>query len=139
MALLARASVEELEAAWSGLASPPEYLWLRRPETGLAMLRARAGGTGAKFNLGEASLTRCALRTAHGHTGVAYVLGRNHRHAELAALFDALLQDAEQRAMVERDVISALHAAQAATREASSRKAAATKVEFYTLVRGEDD
>lgn len=138
MAVLARAPVEELEAAWRRLSAPPEYVWLRRPETGLAMLRGRAGGTGAKFNLGEASLTRCALRTARGHTGVAYVLGRSHRHAELAALFDAMLQDAKQRAVIERDIIAALFAAQAARREAAGRKAAATRVDFYTLARGED-
>lgn len=138
MAVLARAGIDELEAAWCRLATPPEYAWLRRPESGLAMLRARAGGSGAKFNLGEASLTRCALRTARGHTGVAYVLGRSHRHAELAALYDALLQDVEQRPVIERDVIAALRDAQAARRAAASRKAAATKVDFYTLVRGED-
>ena len=138
MAVLARAGVDELEAAWRGLAAQPEYIWLRRPETGLAMLRGRAGGTGAKFNLGEASLTRCALRTAPGHTGVAYVLGRSQRHAELAALFDAMLQDAEQRPRIERDVIAVLARAQAERRDAAGRKAAATKVDFYTLVRGED-
>ena len=138
MAVLARAPVQELEAAWRGLRAPPEYVWLRRPETGLAMLRGRAGGTGAKFNLGEASLTRCALRTARGQTGIAYVLGRSHRHAELAAVFDAMLQDAELHPIIVHDVIAALFAAQAARREAAGRKAAATKVDFYTLARGED-
>ena len=85
MAILARASREELEAAWSSLESPPAYQWLRRPETGLAMVRARAGGGGAKFNLGEASITRCTLRTADAKTGVAYILGRDRRRAELPA------------------------------------------------------
>jgi alpha-D-ribose 1-methylphosphonate 5-triphosphate synthase subunit PhnG len=106
------------------------------------MLRGRAGGNGVKFNLGEASLTRCALRTLEhqggGNTGVAYVLGRSHRHAELAAQFDALLQDAAWRADIERSVIRRLAAAQEARRDAASCKAAATRVDFYTLVRGED-
>lgn len=142
MAVLARAGVAELEAAWRRLAAPPAFQWLRKPETGLAMLRGRAGGSGAKFNLGEASLTRCALRSLDqqggGNTGVAYVLGRNHRHAELAAQFDALLQDAAWRADIERGVIRRLAAAQEARRDAAGCKAAATRVDFYTLVRGEN-
>jgi alpha-D-ribose 1-methylphosphonate 5-triphosphate synthase subunit PhnG len=142
MAVLARAGVAELEAAWHTLAAPPAFQWLRKPETGLAMLRGRAGGSGVKFNLGEASLTRCALRSLDapggGNTGVAYVLGRSHRHAELAAQFDALLQDAAWRASIQRGVIARLAAAQEARRDAASRKAAATRVDFYTLVRGEN-
>ena len=138
MAILARASREELEAAWSSLESPPAYQWLRRPETGLAMVRARAGGGGAKFNLGEASITRCALRTADAKTGIAYILGRDRRRAELAALFDALLQDETTRPRIERDVVFPLAARQAAASTNASRKAAATRVDFYTLVRGEN-
>lgn len=137
MAVLARSTIRELEAAWLGLASPPSYTWLRRPETGLVMLRARAGGSGAKFNLGECSVTRCTLRIAPGLTGVSYLLGRNHRHAELAAFFDALLQDATRHAELQSGLIDRLSAAQALRRDEASRKAAATKVDFYTIVRGE--
>jgi alpha-D-ribose 1-methylphosphonate 5-triphosphate synthase subunit PhnG len=142
MAVLARASVAELETAWRSVAAPYGFQWLRKPETGLAMLRGRAGGSGAKFNLGEASMTRCALRRADEHgtarTGVAYVLGRSHRHAELAAQFDLLLQDAAWHAVVDNTVIARLAAAQQARRHAASRKAAATRVEFFTVVRGEN-
>jgi len=137
MAVLARADLHELETAWGHLAVPPGHTWLRRPETGLVMLRARIGGSGAKFNLGEASVTRCTLRTDTGLTGVAYLLGRSHRHAELAALFDALLQDETRHAELQRGLIERLAAAQATRRDAASRKAAATKVDFYTIVRGE--
>lgn len=138
MAILARASREELEAAWSSLDSAPAYQWLRRPETGLAMVRARAGGGGAKFNLGEASITRCALRTGEAKIGIAYILGRDRRRAELAALFDALLQDEATRPRIERDVVFPLAARQAAASANASRKAAATRVDFYTMVRGEN-
>lgn len=142
MAVLARASRAELEAAWSSLAQSmeqqPAWQWLRRPETGLAMVRARAGGSGAKFNLGEASITRCALRTAGAKTGIAYILGRDPRRAELAALFDALMQDHATRARIEQDVVAPLAARQASAGIDASRKAAATRVDFYTMVRGEN-
>ena len=69
---------------------------IRPPETGLVMLRGRMGGTGGAFNLGEATVTRCAVRTAKGHEGHAYVMGRNHGHAKIAAVCDALLQDESQ-------------------------------------------
>ncbi len=138
MAVLARAQLEELEAAWRKLAEAPRYTWLRPPQTGLLLLRGRVGGSGAKFNLGEASVTRCALRTECGRTGIAYVLGRSHRHAELAAILDAMLQDGARGASAAHEVVTILRATQAARRECASRKAAATKVNFYTLVRGED-
>ena len=102
------------------------------------MIRARAGGDGASFNLGEASITRCALRTEAGHTGVAYLLGRNRRHAELAAAFDALLQDPRTREPVQEAIIAKIAARLAAERDARSRKSASTRVDFYTLVRGEN-
>jgi len=138
MAVLARASTEQLERAWRTVATPPEHQWLRRPETGLAMLRGRAGGTGAQFNLGEASVTRCALRVTgdSGHAGFAYVLGRDHRHAELAALFDALLQDDQRGPGLQQTIIKSLADGQARQRDDASRKAAATRVDFYTMVRG---
>ena len=142
MAVLARASLTELEAAWRSVAAPHAFRWLRKPETGLAMLRGRTGGSGAKFNLGEASMTRCTLRRADEHgagrTGVAYVLGRNHRQAELAAQFDLLMQDPAWAATIDRTVIARLLAAQEARRIAASCKAAATRVEFFTVARGEN-
>jgi len=138
MAILARSDIDTLETAWKELERPPAYTWLRRPETGLVMLRARIGGSGAKFNLGEASVTRCTLRTASGFTGVSYLLGRSHRHAELAALFDALLQDKARCAERQHGLIARLAATQAGRRDEAGRKAAATKVDFYTIVRGEN-
>lgn len=140
MAILARASREELETIVGMLPPQPAWQWLRRPETGLAMLQGRAGGSGARFNLGEASITRCTLRTAASRTaasctGYACVLGRDHRHAELAALLDALLQDGGS-AGLER-AVEELAVTQSSRRELAGRKAAATRVDFYTLVRGE--
>jgi alpha-D-ribose 1-methylphosphonate 5-triphosphate synthase subunit PhnG len=138
MAVLARATTAELERHLSQAYPLPTFRWLRQPEVGMVMLRARTGGTGAQFNVGEATLTRCVLRTDDGFTGVSYALGRDRRHAELSALFDAILQSPQRHDAIERDVIDALAATQADRRDTASRKAAATKVDFYTLARGDD-
>lgn len=138
MGILARASRDELEAAWNALEERPAYAWLRRPEVGLVMVRARAGGTGNPFNFGEMTVTRCALRLANGAVGFGYVQGRDRRRAELAAVFDALMQDADRRDKLGATVIEPLRVAQAERRAFVSRKAGATKVEFFTLVRGDN-
>ncbi|HEY9538468.1 MAG TPA: phosphonate C-P lyase system protein PhnG [Kiloniellaceae bacterium] len=144
LSVLAKAGLDELEAAWAGLGERLDYEWLRRPEIGMVMVRARAGGTGEQFNLGQMTVTRCALKLAGGDAtpscvGLGYVQGRSKRHAELAAVFDALLQDQGRRPALEQGVIAPLEAAHALRRDARSRKAASTKVNFFTLVRGEDE
>ena len=103
----------------------------------MVMLRGRIGGTGDAFNLGEASVTRCALRIGAGALGVGYALGRDRRKAELIAIFDALLQDPARHAAIMRELVDPLSAQQAGRREAVSRAAAASKVEFFTFVRGQ--
>jgi alpha-D-ribose 1-methylphosphonate 5-triphosphate synthase subunit PhnG len=118
--------------------SLPSYVWLRRPEIGLAMVRARTGGTGQQFNLGEMSVTRCALRLASGEMGVAYVAGRDARHATWAAIFDALLQS-DSAAQVEQIVLAPIEAALAAQRALTEARAEATRVDFMTMVREENE
>lgn len=132
MAVLARATSEEIAALLAALPPLPAHERLRAPETGLVMVRGRAGGDGAAFNLGEMTVTRCAVRL--GQTvGHAYVAGRDKRQAELAALIDAALQDAARRPALLAAVIAPLASRQAAAREAEARKAAATKVEFLAM------
>ncbi len=134
MGVLAKAMPAELEHAWAALPQAPAYSFLRKPETGLAMVRGRIGGNGGPFNLGEMTLTRCAVRLGEGGaTGIAYVAGRNARHAELAAAFDALLQGAARPSLA--PIIESLEAAQAERRRQAHGASAATKVEFFTMVR----
>jgi alpha-D-ribose 1-methylphosphonate 5-triphosphate synthase subunit PhnG len=97
------------------------------------------GGTGGPFNLGEATVTRCAVRSKKGHEGHAYIMGRNHDHARIAAVCDALLQDESHRAQVEGQVLQPLMKLLEERRSLAACKAAATKVDFFTLVRGEND
>lgn len=148
MAVLARTPRAELEAAFAaalGSERAPAFDWLRPPQTGLAMVRGRVGGTGNAFNLGEATVTRATLRLrVQGDTGgsgatigVACHLGRDKRRAELAALADALLQQPERHARLQAQLIEPLAARLAAQRAARRDAAASTKVEFFTMVRGD--
>lgn len=137
MGIFARATATELEGAWADLSARPDYDFLRRPETGLVMVRGRAGGTGNPFNFGEMTVTRCAVRLADGTAGHSYAAGRDSRKAELAAVFDALMQT-DARLVLENSLVAALARRQAADRDLASRKAAATKVEFFTMVRGDN-
>tara|TARA_R110000787_G_scaffold193334_1_gene304894 strand:- start:16644 stop:17114 length:471 start_codon:yes stop_codon:yes gene_type:complete len=138
MGVLARASVDDLEHHWAREGEGVDYAFLRPPETGLVMTQGRAGGTGERFNLGEMTVTRCAVRLSDGMVGHAYVTGRDRRHAELAAAFDALFQTSPAGNDIQARVIRPLADKFDRAREARSRKAAATKVDFYTMVRGED-
>ncbi|WP_299963995.1 phosphonate C-P lyase system protein PhnG [uncultured Roseobacter sp.] len=137
MSLLARASEGRIAALLDAALDRPGFTWLRAPEIGSTMVRGRAGGTGAPFNLGEMTVTRCALTLESGEVGHAYIQGRRKADAEAAALIDALMQT-EAADHIHARVLDPLAAEQAATRAARAGKAAATKVDFFTLVRGED-
>lgn len=138
MSALAQAEPGALHAAWGRLEPAPAYRVLRAPETGLVMVRGRAGGTGAPFNLGEMTVTRCAVVLDDGRVGHAYVPGRDGRHAERAAALDALLQDEVARPLLERLVIEPLVAAGHARQQETRARVAGTRVEFFTMVRGEE-
>ncbi|MFP6561473.1 phosphonate C-P lyase system protein PhnG [Paraburkholderia sp. B3] len=146
MAVLARTPRADLEAALAAAlegAAAPAFDWLRPPQTGLAMVRGRIGGTGNAFNLGEATVTRATLRlrgadgAGSGTVGVACHLGRDKRRAELAALADALLQQPERHASLHAQLIAPLAARAEARRAARRAATASTKVEFFTMVRGD--
>ena len=138
MRILALSSWDEMSQRVGRLLATPCEI-IRAPETGLIMLRGRIGGTGAAFNLGEATVTRCAVRTPAGLEGHAYIMGRNVEHARAAAICDALLQDEAQHAQINATVVAPLALLLEQRRTDAGRKAAATKVDFFTLVRGEND
>ncbi|MDR0528607.1 MAG: phosphonate C-P lyase system protein PhnG [Zoogloeaceae bacterium] len=135
MGILARAKREDLAAHEQELQSGA-YEILRAPETGMVMTRARVGGTGAPFSLGEMTITRCAVRLENGVMGSAYVAGRDKRHAKLAALADARLQDADGERW-KKELIEPLAAAIAARHRKEAAETAATRVDFFTLARGD--
>lgn len=137
--ILARTDRATLEAALAALPSQPAWRRLKQPETGLTMVRARAGGVGQRFNLGEMTVSRCVVALNDGGTmGVGYVQGRDRRRAELVAVFDALSQDASGAEKIEQLLIAPVESKLANERRTREAKVAATKVDFFTLVRGED-
>lgn len=137
LSTLAKAPEGRAAALLDTLGARPGFDWLRAPEIGSVMVRGRAGGTGAPFNLGEMTVTRCALRINSGEVGHGYVQGRRKADAEAAAVVDALMQTSQAdtlRAAVLDPLETEMQTAQAQRAE----KAAATKVDFFTMMRGED-
>lgn len=138
MAVLAQAQRSEIAHGLSALGDNIGFVELRPTETGLVMLRGRIGGDGAPFNVGEATVTRATIQIASGEKGFSYVLGRDTKKAQLAALCDALWQTDTYRGSVEKHVLAPLRAAQRDQRAIKRAQTAATRVDFFTLVRGED-
>jgi alpha-D-ribose 1-methylphosphonate 5-triphosphate synthase subunit PhnG len=140
MGVLARATSAEVDAAWQGHGLSPAFVWLRAPAFCLVMVRGRVNGNGAPFNLGEMSVTRCALQLDTGemdqryagqrYVGLGYVAGRHKRHAALAALFDALLQGGGALAEQLLRTIAELDAKRRARHRHDAAMAATSKVDF---------
>lgn len=136
LGVLAKTPIGDLERLWRTVPSPPAYEHLRQPETGLAMVRARAGGKGTQFNLGEMTVSRCVVSLGGEAIGVGYVKGRNLRQAELVAVFDAMMQGPDGEWTAD-SVIEPLRRAQDQRHAETRSKAARTRVEFFTMVRGD--
>lgn len=136
--LLARAMTNELHAAWGNLPAKPEVKPVRGPETGLVMVRGRIGGGGAPFNLGEATVTRATVLLASGTAGHAQALGTSKDNVRLAAIFDALWQEAGTRNFVETTLLAPIEARIAVEDKQKAEETAATRVDFFTMVRGDD-
>jgi alpha-D-ribose 1-methylphosphonate 5-triphosphate synthase subunit PhnG len=138
MAVLAEASSAEIARGLEDVGPLPAHDELRAPESGLVMVRGRIGGDGAPFNVGEATVSRAVVRLVTGETGFGYVLGRDRTKARLIALCDALVQSPAYGPAVESRVVGPIRARLEAARDADARQVAATKVDFFTLVRGGD-
>lgn len=138
MACFARATAGELHSQLDGYLSQLEVIDLKPAETGLVMLRGRMGGDGAPFNLGEATVSRAVVQLTDGTRGYGHVLGRDCTRARLAAIADALWQKPEARADIEAGIVVPVAARLAAEKAGLRARSAATKVDFFTLVRGED-
>ncbi|MCF8182493.1 MAG: phosphonate C-P lyase system protein PhnG [Burkholderiaceae bacterium] len=139
MALLARAPNALLDDIVGPHIAAAQPRWLRRPETGLMMIQARVGGSGERFNLGEVTVTRCALRLGEmddaSPVGVSYVLGRDHRQAQLAAIADALLQDATHHGDLEVRLLEPIRQSLMQKQSTRHARAQTTKVDFFTVAR----
>jgi len=137
MATLAASSPEAVAEKFETL-TPPGFDLVRQPETGLVMVRGRMGSTGSPFNLGEVTVTRCVVRLATGETGSSYSLGRNKQKALQSAVIDALWQRDDMKARIEADIIVPLAETQASDKDTVREETEATKVNFFTMVRGDN-
>ena len=135
MAVLAHATSAEIAACLVAI-DMPAHENLREAENGLVMVRGRIGGDGAPFNLGEATVSRAAVRLSSGEVGFGYTLGRDREKAGMIALCDAMVQSDKFAAEIEAKVIAPLRTAMLASRNRRAAQAAATRVDFYTMVRG---
>ncbi|MHA6646135.1 phosphonate C-P lyase system protein PhnG [Mesorhizobium sp. A623] len=138
MTAFASASREDLHAlsVQAGIALDAETL--RGPETGLVTVRGRIGGGGAQFNMGEATVTRATIRLPSGKIGHAYALGRDKEKVRLAAILDGNWCEESTRACVESKIVAPLLEKAGAADRKRHAETAATKVDFFTMVRGED-
>jgi alpha-D-ribose 1-methylphosphonate 5-triphosphate synthase subunit PhnG len=136
MSVLTCANTTEIATCLSSIGPVPAHEQLRPPQSGLVMLRGRIGGDGAPFNFGEATVSRAVVRLSSGEIGTGYVLGRDEDKARLIAVCDAMLQSAEHRDRIEHDVLIPMRERLRAVRDTQAQRVAATKVEFFTLVRG---
>jgi len=137
LSVLARAHLRSLEAQWATLEPKPECRYLRTPEVGMAMVRGRISGSGRPFNLGEVTVTRCTVQLNDGQIGCGFIQGRSKRHAELVAKFDALLQVIDYQKELMEKLIQPMHRVWQAQQARHKAEVSATKVDFFTLLRGE--
>lgn len=138
MAVLAHSHPRELAERYAALNLNPDYEVLRQAETGLVQIQGRMGGSGNPWFVGDATLTRAAIRLGSGVCGYSWVLGRDREHAERCALVDALLQESAHHATLMETLIDSLEACRDAHLRERQRKVAASRVDFFTLVRGDN-
>lgn len=139
LSTLARSELKDIQQHWQDSIENYQFEKIRPVETGMVMAVARAGAGGEPFNLGEVTVSRCALRLPSGETGVGYVCGRNTRHAEHIALLDALAQTRQQRDLIFSRVIQPLQRILQQKKMQQQAQTDKTKVEFFTMVRGESE
>lgn len=137
LSVLAKAQAADVAALWAAADLAPDYSTLRPPEIGAVMVRGRAGAVGAPFNVGEMTVTRCSVQLHSGEVGHGYVQGRSKDHALQAALTDALMQT-DAAPQVDAAIVAPLRHTATARTATRAAKAAATKVDFFTMARGED-
>ena len=137
LSVMARARYADLKSLWDNLPKKPAWQHLKQPEIGMIMVRGSTGGDGAAFNLGEMTVARCVVRVEGGFIGVGYVAGRNLAHAELVAIIDGYAQSPQAFPTVRDGIVEPLALLERRQQVAISRKTASSRVEFFTVSRGD--
>lgn len=138
LATLAHSRSEDLLRFWQQLEIDPECEVIRQPEVGLTRLQGRMGGTGDAFNFADTTITRAVIRLADGTLGYGFIQGRDKHKAMLVAIADALLQQTEFHLRLQTHLIQPLAELQQLAKANTAKEMASSKVDFFTLVRGED-
>ncbi len=146
LSLMAKTPLEDLKDQWTHCLKTtqliPEnieqYAQAIRPiQTGLVQVRGRMGGNGNRFNVGDMTVTRAAIN-CEGFQGFGYIAGRSKTHANLIALLDALLQNPQYQVVLQSSLLTPLADLRHKVLQTNVEKTAETRVEFFTVVRGED-
>ncbi|OEF28979.1 phosphonate C-P lyase system protein PhnG [Vibrio rumoiensis] len=138
MSTLATADFDQLTTLWQAQHYTPDYQLIRAPEIGLAQVQARMGGTGNRFNVADITVTRCVVKLASGDLGYSYLSGRNKPHAQLAAVIDGLMQSETYQQELMLSIIKPLQMSREKKHTQRQQQVASSKVDFFTLVRGDD-
>lgn len=137
--ILAAASADILAEQFEALAPTlPTAVPVRGPEIGAVMIRGKVGGGGAAFNLGEASVTRATVKLASGEIGHSIILGRDERKALIVAHLDALRQIPDWVGQIDSKIVRPALDAMNAGKLRRAEETEATRVDFFTVARGED-
>lgn len=138
LSLLATSNANVLISLWREMNIERDFTIIRAAEVGSVMVQGRQGGAGSPFHFSEMSVTRCSVKLSTGEIGHGYHQGRSRHAAQIVALADAHAQS-EDYAKIEKAIFLPLQYQRQKRRDELAAKAAATKVDFFTLLRGEDD
>lgn len=137
LSVLAKAPFSNMLEYWKGISVDATFNFLKKPEVGMAMVRAQAGGGGENFNMGEMTITRCVVRLDSAEIGYGIVVGRSKQKSELVALIDACWQKKSLKEIIEDKIIKPLYHIQVCKEKNISDNTESSKVNFFTMVRGE--
>lgn len=137
LSILAKAPLSNMLEYWEGINIDATFNFLKKPEVGMAMVRAQAGSGGENFNMGEMTMTRCVVRLDSTEIGYGFVAGRSKKKSELVALIDACWQKKSLKNIIEEKIIAPLHCVQISKEKIISENTESSKVNFFTMVRGE--
>jgi alpha-D-ribose 1-methylphosphonate 5-triphosphate synthase subunit PhnG len=137
LSILAKAPLSNMLEYWQGISVDETFKFLKKPEIGMAMVRAQAGNGGENFNMGEMTMTRCVIQLDSDEIGYGYVAGRSKKKSELIALIDACWQKQSLKITIEEKIIEPLYNIEKNKEQKIKENTKASKVNFYTMVRGE--
>ncbi|GHK97336.1 phosphonate C-P lyase system protein PhnG [Escherichia coli] len=137
MSILAHSQPAELAARLKALNITADYEVIRAAETGGADSGADGWHRRTLF-AGDATLTRATVRLTDGTLGYSWVLGRDKQHAERCALIDALMQQTRHFQNLSETLIAPLDADRMARIAARQAEVNASRVDFFTMVRGDN-